>query len=53
MSKYEVKKIWSRKTIWPIRNLTKSNNMDEYPFFNSKKDKPLAWKPLIIVEIII
>ena len=26
----------------------KSNELKEYPFFNSDEDKHLAWKPLIV-----
>ena len=48
LKKSEVEKLYGQLGISP-----KSNNMDEYPFFNSKMDKHLAWKPLIIVEIII
>lgn len=48
MSKKEVKKSEIEKLYNQLGISPKSNNLDEYPFFNTQKDKHLAWKPLII-----
>ena len=43
IKKSDVKKLYGQLGIVP-----KSNDMEDYPFFNSKKDEHLAWKPLLI-----
>ena len=48
MSKDEIKKSEIEKLYNQLKISPKSNDLEEYPFFNSKKDKHLAWKPLII-----
>ena len=41
IKKSDVEKLYDQLGITP-----KLNDLEEYPFFNSKKDEHLAWKPL-------
>ena len=43
IEKSDVEKLYNQLGISP-----KSNDLNDYPFFNSKNDEHLAWKPLII-----
>ncbi len=43
IKKSDVKELYDQLGITP-----KSNELEDYPFFNSNKDEHLAWKPLII-----